>query len=556
MNILQQVQEKLKIEIKSAVIDAGLIDDIDILNIILEKPKDKLNGDFSTNIAMQLAKKLKKSPLQIAEEIVGFFDKEIVYIKEVDIVRPGFINFYMDNHYLTELIPAVIKAENSYGEINLGMGKRILVEYVSANPTGDLHLGHARGAAFGDSLCNIFDKAGFDVVREFYINDAGNQMQNLSLSIEARYFQALGLNKDLPEGGYQGSDIKEIAIELVKAYEDKYLHEEESKRRTFFLEYGLEHELKKLRRDLENFRVSFDVWFSETSLYQKDKITPSLDVLKERGYIYEKDGATWFKSTNFNDDKDRVLIKKDGSFTYLLPDIAYHKDKIDRGFDKLINLWGADHHGYVSRMKAAIEALGYEKDKLDIVIIQLVNLHKNGDKVKMSKRTGNALTMRDLIEEVGLDAARFFFAMRSADTHLDFDLDLAVSKSNENPVYYVQYAHARICSIIRQGKEEKLFADTNCNWAYINTEKEYDLLKKIGEFPDAVSDAAKKQNPNLITSYVYELATALHSFYNAEKVIDPNNKEKSRARLALMKATQITMKNALKLIGVSAPEKM
>ncbi|MEC1901476.1 arginine--tRNA ligase [Bacillus atrophaeus] len=556
MNILQQVQEKLKIEIKSAVIDAGLIDDIDILNIILEKPKDKLNGDFSTNIAMQLAKKLKKSPLQIAEEIVGFFDKERVYIKEVDIVRPGFINFYMDNHYLTELIPAVIKAENSYGEINLGMGKRILVEYVSANPTGDLHLGHARGAAFGDSLCNIFDKAGFDVVREFYINDAGNQMQNLSLSIEARYFQALGLNKDLPEGGYQGSDIKEIAIELVKAYEDKYIHEEESKRRTFFLEYGLEHELKKLRRDLENFRVSFDVWFSETSLYQKDKITPSLDVLKERGYIYEKDGATWFKSTNFNDDKDRVLIKKDGSFTYLLPDIAYHKDKIDRGFDKLINLWGADHHGYVSRMKAAIEALGYEKDKLDIVIIQLVNLHKNGDKVKMSKRTGNALTMRDLIEEVGLDAARFFFAMRSADTHLDFDLDLAVSKSNENPVYYVQYAHARICSIIRQGKEEKLFADTNCNWAYINTEKEYDLLKKIGEFPDAVSDAAKKQNPNLITSYVYELATALHSFYNAEKVIDPNNKEKSRARLALMKATQITMKNALKLIGVSAPEKM
>lgn len=556
MNILQQVQEKLKIEINSAVNEAGLIDDIDILNIRLEKPKDKLNGDFSTNIAMQLANKLKKAPLQIAEKIVGFLDKEKAYIKKVDIVRPGFINFYMDNHCLTELIPAVIKAGDSYGEINLGKGKRILVEYVSANPTGDLHLGHARGAAFGDSLCNIFDKAGFDVVREFYINDAGNQMQNLSLSIEARYFQALGHNKGLPEGGYQGSDIKEIAIELVKAYEDKYLHEEEGKRRSFFFEYGLKHELGKLRRDLENFRVSFDVWFSETSLYQKNKITPSLDVLKERGYIYEKDGATWFKSTNFGDDKDRVLIKKDGSFTYLLPDIAYHKDKIDRGFDKLINLWGADHHGYVSRMKAAIEALGYEKEKLDIVIIQLVNLHKNGEKVKMSKRTGNALTMRDLTEEVGLDAARFFFAMRSADTHLDFDLDLAVAKSNENPVYYVQYAHARICSIIRQGKEEELFADTDCNWTYINTEKEYNLLKKIGEFPDSVSDAAKKQNPNRITSYVYELATALHSFYNAEKVIDPNNKEKSRARLALMKATQITMKNALKLIGVSAPEKM
>lgn len=312
----------------------------------------------------------------------------------------------------------------------------------------------------------------------------------------------------------------------------------------------------KLREDLENFRVPFDVWYSETSLYQNGKIDQALEALREKGHIYEEDGATWFRSAAFGDDKDRVLIKKDGSYTYLLPDIAYHKDKLDRGFQKLINVWGADHHGYIPRMKAAIEALGYDKETLEVEIIQLVHLYKNGEKMKMSKRTGKAVTMRDLIDEVGLDAVRYFFAMRSADTHMDFDLDLAVSTSNENPVYYAQYAHARICSMLRQGEEKGISFEGNLDLTKIGSEKEYDLLKVIGSFPEAVADAAEKRIPHRITNYIFELASVLHSFYNAEKVLDPADEEKSRARLSLMKATQITLNNALKLIGVSAPEKM
>lgn len=462
----------------------------------------------------------------------------------------------MNNQYLTKLIPAVLEAGEAYGETNIGGGERVQVEFVSANPTGNLHLGHARGAAVGDSLCNVLEKAGYEVSREYYINDAGNQINNLALSVEARYFQALGKDKPMPEDGYHGEDIKEIGRKLADEFGDRFVHEEESERLAFFREYGLKYELGKLREDLENFRVPFDVWYSETSLYQNGKIDQALEALREKGHIYEEDGATWFRSTAFGDDKDRVLIKKDGSYTYLLPDIAYHKDKLDRGFQKLINVWGADHHGYIPRMKAAIEALGYDKETLEVEIIQLVHLYKNGEKMKMSKRTGKAVTMRDLIDEVGLDAVRYFFAMRSADTHMDFDLDLAVSTSNENPVYYAQYAHARICSMLRQGEEKGISFEGNLDLTKIASEKEYDLLKVIGSFPEAVADAAEKRIPHRITNYIFELASVLHSFYNAEKVLDPADEEKSRARLSLMKATQITLNNALKLIGVSAPEKM
>lgn len=461
----------------------------------------------------------------------------------------------MNNQYLTKLIPSVLEAGEAYGETNIGNGERVQVEFVSANPTGDLHLGHARGAAVGDSLCNVLSKAGYDVSREYYINDAGNQINNLALSVEVRYFEALGLEKPMPEDGYRGEDIIAIGKRIAEEYGDRFVNEEESERLAFFREYGLKYELEKLRKDLENFRVPFDVWYSETSLYQNGKIDKALEAIREKGHVYEEDGATWFRSTTFGDDKDRVLIKKDGTYTYLLPDIAYHKDKLDRGFDKLINVWGADHHGYIPRMKAAIEALGYEKGTLEVEIIQLVHLYKNGEKMKMSKRTGKAVTMRDLIEEVGLDAVRYFFAMRSADTHMDFDLDLAVSTSNENPVYYAQYAHARICSMLRQGEEQGLKPAVDLDFSHIQSEKEYDLLKTIGSFPEAVAEAAEKRIPHRVTNYIYDLASALHSFYNAEKVIDPENEEKSRARLALMKATQITLNNALQLIGVSAPEK-
>jgi arginyl-tRNA synthetase len=556
MNIVEQVQERLKAEIKASVLKAGLATEEQIPDVVLETPKDKANGDYSTNMAMQLARVAKKAPRMIAEEIVKNFDQSKASIEKIDIAGPGFINFYMDNAYLTELIPTILNEGSNYGRSNVGNGEKINVEFVSANPTGDLHLGHARGAAVGDSLCNVLDKAGYEVTREYYINDAGNQINNLALSVEARYFQALGHDMEMPEDGYHGKDIIGIGQAIADEFGDRFANESEEDRRSFFREYGLKYEMKKLQQDLEEFRVRFDVWYSETSLYNNGKIDEALSTLREQGHIYEEEGATWFRSTEFGDDKNRVLIKNDGSYTYLTPDIAYHQDKLKRGHDKLINIWGADHHGYIPRMKAAIEALGYGKDALEVEIIQLVHLFQNGEKMKMSKRTGKAVTMRDLMEEVGLDAVRYFFAMRSGDTHLDFDMDLAVSQSNENPVFYAQYAHARICSMLRQGEEQGLSLEGDFALEHISSEKEIDLLKKLGEYPLAVAEAAEKRIPHRITNYTFELASALHSFYNAEKVLDPDNQEKSRARLGLMKAVQTTLQDALKLIGVSAPEKM
>ncbi|PLS03895.1 arginine--tRNA ligase [Neobacillus cucumis] len=556
MNIVEQVQTKLKEEIRAAVLKAGLAAEEQIPDVILEIPKEKAHGDYSTNMAMQLARVAKKAPRMIAEALVANFDHSKASIEKIELAGPGFINFYMNNAYLTDLIPTVLQAGDKYGETTVGNREKVQVEFVSANPTGDLHLGHARGAAVGDSLSNILAKAGYDVSREYYINDAGNQINNLALSVEARYFQALGMDKEMPEDGYHGADIIGIGKALAEEFGDKYVNVADEERFEFFREYGLKYEMAKLKQDLEDFRVGFDVWYSETSLYKNGKIDEALAALRKTGYIYEQDGATWLRSTDFGDDKDRVLIKQDGSYTYLTPDIAYHKDKLERGFEKLINIWGADHHGYIPRMKAAIQALGYDREALEVEIIQLVHLYKNGEKMKMSKRTGKAVTMRDLVDEVGLDATRYFFAMRSSDTHMDFDLDLAVSESNENPVYYAQYAHARISSILRTGGEQGINVDTDADFSLIGSEKEIDLLKKIGEFPSAVGEAAIKRVPHRITNYILELASAFHSFYNADKVLDSENPERTKARLALVKSVQITLKNALALIGVSAPEKM
>jgi arginyl-tRNA synthetase len=556
MNTLEQVKSRLKEEIESAVLKAGLATEEQLPQVVLETPKDKAHGDFSTNMAMQLARVAKKAPRMIAEELINSFDQTKASIKKVEIAGPGFINFYMDNSYLTDLIPSIIGAGTEYGQTNFGNGEKVLVEFVSANPTGDLHLGHARGAAFGDSLCNILDKAGYKVTREYYINDAGNQINNLALSVEARYMQALGMEKEMPADGYHGADIIEIGKTLATEFGERYVNEPEEVRYKFFREYGLKLEMEKLQRDLRNFRVDFDVWYSETSLYENGKVLEALADLKQRGETYEEEGATWFRSTIYGDDKDRVLIKSDGSYTYLTPDIAYHRDKLGRGADKLIDILGADHHGYIPRMKAAIQALGYNADTLEVEIIQMVQLYQDGEKVKMSKRTGKAVTLRDLMEEVGIDATRYFFAMRGCDSHLDFDMDLAVSKSNENPVYYSQYAHARVCSILRQGEEMGIVYDGSADYSLVSSEKEYELLKKLGEFPAAVSLAASKRTPHHITNYVFELAGTFHSFYNAEKVLDAENVEKSKARLALMKAVQVTLQNALALVGVSAPEKM
>lgn len=556
MNIVEQVKEILKEEIKAAVVKASLASEAEVPEVVLELPKNKEHGDYATNMAMQLARIAKKAPRQIADDIINNFDKDKASIEKIEVAGPGFINFYFNNQYLTKLIPQILQAGENYGRTDAGQNKKIQIEFVSANPTGNLHLGHARGAAVGDTLCNILDFAGYDVSREYYINDAGNQIHNLALSVEARYFQALGLEKEMPEDGYFGEDIIGFGQELAKEYGDKFVRESEEERIQFFRDYGLNRELDKIKFDLNEFRVPFDVWFSETSLYKNNKIQEVLEILKERGHTYEMDGALWFKTTDFGDDKDRVLRKNDGTYTYLTPDIAYHLDKLKRGFDTCINIWGADHHGYIPRMKAAFEALGYSKDQLEVQIIQLVSLYQNGEKVKMSKRTGKAVTLRDLMEEVGVDAMRYFFAARSSDSHLDFDMDLAVSKSNENPVFYAQYAHARICSILRQGAELGLDKVEDYLFSEIASEKEYELLKKLGEFPEAVTDAAIHLSTNRMTNYIYELSAALHSFYNAERVLDENNKEKSAARYALIKSVQQTLKNALGIIGVSAPEQM
>ncbi|MDP4171214.1 MAG: arginine--tRNA ligase [Bacillota bacterium] len=556
MNIVEQVQSKMKQEIKAAVLKANLAAEEQIPDVILEIPKDKTHGDYSTNMAMQLARVAKKAPRAIAEALIANIDLSKASIEKIELAGPGFINFHMKNSYLTDLIPAILKAGDKYGETNVGNNQKIQIEFVSANPTGDLHLGHARGAAVGDSLCNVLAKAGYDVSREYYINDAGNQINNLARSVEARYFQALGLEKEMPEDGYHGEDIIGIGKSLAEEFGDQYVNADEKERFDFFRDYGLKYEMAKLKKDLEDFRVRFDVWYSETSLYNNGKIDTALQALRDNGHIYEEDGATWLRSTPLGDDKDRVLIKQDGSYTYLTPDLAYHKDKLERGFEKLINIWGADHHGYIPRMKAAIQALGYDRDALEVEIIQLVHLYKDGEKMKMSKRTGKAVTMRDLVDEVGLDAVRYFFAMRSPDTHMDFDLDLAVSQSNENPVFYAQYAHARISSILRQAEEQGMTVENTTDFKQIQSEKEIDLLKKLGEFPQAVGEAALKRMPHRISNYIFELAQAFHSFYNADKVLDSEFPERSKARLALVKTVQITLKNALALIGVSAPEKM
>ncbi|WP_411954107.1 arginine--tRNA ligase [Alkalibacillus sp. S2W] len=555
MNVVEQVEQQLKQAIEQAVLAANLANQDEMPEVILETPKEKTHGDYATNMAMQLARIAKKPPRAIAEEIVEQINKEGASIKSIEIAGPGFINFFMDTSYLTDVVRTIFEQGKHYGETNDGGGEQVQIEFVSANPTGTLHLGHARGAAYGDTLANVMTKAGYDVEREYYINDAGNQIDQLALSIDVRYAQAFGEDKEMPENGYRGQDIIDLANQLAEEYGRQFLDMQESERLAAFREHGLNHLLEQIKQDLAAFRVPFDTWFSEQSLYDENRVVGAVDALRERGYVYESEGAVWFRSTYFGDDKDRVLVKNDGNYTYLTPDIAYHQDKISRGFDQLINVWGADHHGYVTRMKSAIQALGYD-DLLDIKITQMVNLFENGEKVKMSKRTGKAVTMKELIDEVGIDAVRYFFIMRSNDAHLDFDMDLARSESNDNPVYYVQYAHARICSMLRQAEEKGVDIDAIPDLALLTAEKEVDLLKRLGDYPQVVSEAATRKMPHRIPQYVFDLASELHSFYNAEKVIDTDQMALTQARIALMQATRIVIEDALNLIGVHAPEKM
>lgn len=555
--VLERTYTALKDAIASAVLKAGLVEEGQLPSIVLEVPKDKAHGDLATNAAMQLTKIAKKNPRLIAEAIIENLDLEAASVQSAEIAGPGFINFRMNNRYLYGVIDEVLSSNERYGRVEDGKGKRVEVEFVSANPTGNLHLGHARGAAVGDALCNVLDFAGYEVTREYYINDAGKQIENLALSIEARYLQELGQDAAMPEDGYYGDDIIGFAKALVAEKGDSLLQLEDKEKFAFYRSYGLERELDKIKRDLERFRVGFNIWYSETSLYEDGKVTAALEKLKASGHVYEEEGATWLNTTQFGDDKNRVLIKNDGSYTYLTPDIAYHLDKYSRGYDRMINIWGADHHGYIPRMKAAMEALGNDPEKLTVLIAQMVSLFQNGEKVKMSKRTGKAVTMQDLMDEVGVDAIRYNFTSRSMDSHLDFDMDLAVATSNENPVFYVQYAHARICSVLRQAQEQGVAipSPANVKLDVLAVEQEYDLLRKLGQFPQEISEAAANFAPHRIVRYVYELAAEFHSYYRAEKVLT-DNKELTDARLLLLLAVKTTLVNALTLIGVSAPEQM
>lgn len=556
MNVLSQTETQLKNAIADAVAEAGLASAAEMPEVILETPKDKKHGDFATNIAMQLARIAKKAPRQIAEDIVAHLDKSKASVDKIDIAGPGFINFFMKSDYLGDLVSVILQEKENYGKSSAGSGQKVQVEFVSVNPTGDLHLGHARGAAYGDVLCNVLAASGYDVDREYYINDAGNQIDNLALSVEARYLQALGRDVEMPEDGYYGEDVVGIGKTLAEEYGDEWAEKARDERLAYFKEYGLKYELDKLKTDLDEFRVQFDNWFSERSLYRDGKIEEALSTLKEKDFTYEKDGALWFRSTDFGDDKDRVLVKNDGNFTYLTPDIAYHKDKLERGYDKIINVWGADHHGYIPRMRAAIQALGYPSDKMEVRIIQMVNLFDGGEKVRMSKRAGKAVALRELMNEVGVDAVRYYFITRSNDSQLDFDVELAKSQSNDNPVFYVQYAHARICTMLKQAENKGFDTNAAFDASLLVSEKETDLLKALGAMPQVVTEAAEKYAPHKMTQYVFELASLLHSFYNAEKVLDADNLPLTSARIALMKAVRIALQNSLRLIGVNAPEQM
>ncbi|WP_270640689.1 arginine--tRNA ligase [Longibaculum muris] len=551
---VNKIELSLKKVLQKAIIDLGYVEDYNLEQIVIEIPKDKAHGDYSSNIAMQLTKVLRRNPREIAQGIVNAIDKDMGNIDHVEIAGPGFINLFLKKDAMTSILKEVLQEKEHYGETDFGQGIKYNIEFVSANPTGDLHLGHAKGAAVGDSICRIMSAAGYDVTKEYYINDAGNQITNLALSLYARYLQALGIEKELPEDGYYGKDIIDIAQKIKDEFGDKFQHVDEKEAIAYFRKIGTEHELQKIKDILKEFRVVHDAWFSETSLYEENKIEPTIQKLKDQGYTYEAEGALWFKSTEFGDDKDRVLIKSDGSYTYLTPDIAYHLNKLDRGYEYLVDLLGADHHGYINRMKAAIQALGYNADQLNIDIMQMVRMVENGEVVKMSKRTGNAVTIKDLIEDIGVDATRYFFVSKAASSPFDFDLGLAKSQSNDNPVYYAQYAHARMCSIERQAKQVQI--DVADHFELLVHPKEIELVKHINEFRNEIIESAKQRAPHKITNYIQKLAQLFHSFYNDCYVIDEENKELSSQRLALVKASQMTLKNALNLVGVSAPEKM
>ncbi|MFA5503110.1 MAG: arginine--tRNA ligase [Bacilli bacterium] len=538
------IENNLKKKIQTAFAQLGL--EIELEQVVIESTKDKNHGDYATNAALKFSSLLKKSPREVASLLVESIDKE--GLEKVELAGPGFINFFIKSDILAAKLGEIIDKKENYGN---GENKnlKINIEFVSANPTGDLHLGHARNAAIGDSLARILTKAGHSVTREFYLNDAGNQIDNLGLSIDARYKQLFGLEAPMSEDMYQGVDIIQIAKTLKENHGDKYLNDVNAL--SFFKEYGMKEELKKINEDLEMFRVKFDVYSLESEVRSKGAIDKEIEFLKP--YIYHDGEALVLKTSSFLDDKDRVIVKSDGEYTYFLPDIIYHLDKLSRGFDYLIDVLGADHHGYINRMKSALMMHGYKKDTLDVQIIQMVRIFQDGKEIKLSKRTGKTITLRELCEDVGIDAVRYFFVARSASSHLDFNLNLAREQSSSNPVYYAQYAYARLASVFEQAADEFLL---DASGKLLKEESEIDLLKLLIDYPHVIEDAANKKEPSIITNFIQKLAAATHSFYTNCRIIDKDDTALTSNRLALAKATQIVLKNALNLIGVEAPNKM
>lgn len=538
-----EIRDALKLNIQNALKELGVT--LDFNEIVVETSKDPAHGDYATNVALKCARDFKKSPIEVANLVVSKLDKS--NIDKVEIAGPGFINIFLSKSSLTDVVSKIILENENYGK---GEKKNIKVniEFVSANPTGDLHVGHARGAAIGDSIARILEFNGYDVTREYYINDAGNQIDHLAESIQARYLEALGLPFTMPEDGYHGDDVKKVALMIMIEKGNSLVNDPNAFE--YFKNRGMELELDKIKKDLKEYGIEFDVYSSERKIRSDNAVEKELEYLKE--HIYNDGDALVLKTTDYLDDKDRVIVKSNGEYTYFLPDIVYHVNKLSRGFDQLIDVLGADHHGYINRMKSALMMHGYKDDILDIELIQMVRMMKDGAEFKLSKRTGNGYTLRELCEDVGVDAARYFFVMRAASGHLDFDLDLAVKQSSDNPVYYAQYAHARLCSILESAND--IAIDTKCS--NLSAKSELDLVKLLSNFSTVVDSAAKEKAPYKITNYIHDLAEAVHSFYTECRVIDRDNLDVTSSRLALCQATKIVLNNALNLVGVSAPTHM
>lgn len=523
-----------------------------------EIPADSKNGDVSTNAAMVCARPFRNNPRKIAEAIVSKIDLNGSYFARCEVAGPGFINFFYSSEWYATVVATVLEQKEKYGETDLGAGKSVLVEFVSANPTGPMHIGNARGGAIGDCLASVLEKAGYEVEREFYINDAGNQIEKFKTSLEVRYLQIYKPETELPEDAYKGQDIIDHANAFNEIYGDKYVNADSEERRQALCDFALPKNIQKLHDDLGKYRIQYDKWFNESTLHKDGSVQRVIEQLKASGHTYEKDGALWFKTTEFGDEKDRVLVRENGVPTYLVPDIAYHYNKLAvRKFDKAVDIFGADHHGYIARIKASMTALGVDADRLDIVIMQMVNLVRNGEKYKLSKRSGKAITLSTLLDEIPIDAARFFFNLREPNSHFDFDLDLAVSQTSQNPVYYVQYAHARICSVLKKMNEEGIEIKSLDKAALnvLTAPEEQEMIKHLATLPNVINEAAKAYDPAKVTKYVIDLATMYHKFYNNCRIMG-EDESVMQARLSLSLAVKQVIKNILDMLKITCPESM